>query len=97
MKNGYTTITLSIEDCGVSSAMHQHHRQSQISMIRSFRFAFDGISWDVVYYELLKPNETITRDRYRLQLMCLSRALKEKRPLYEQRHDKVILQHDNAQ
>jgi len=27
--------------------------------------------------------------------MRLSRALKEKRPLYEQRHDK-ILQHDNA-
>jgi len=28
--------------------------------------------------------------------MRLSRALKEKRPLYEQRYDKVILQHDNA-
>ncbi|KAG5322452.1 MOS1T transposase, partial [Pseudoatta argentina] len=39
---------------------------------------------------------TITGDRYRLQLMRLSRALKEKRPLYEQRHDKVILLHDNA-
>ncbi|KAG5320826.1 MOS1T transposase, partial [Pseudoatta argentina] len=34
--------------------------------------------------------------RYRLQLMHLSRALKEKRPLYAQRHDKVILLHDNA-
>ncbi|KAG5327504.1 MOS1T transposase, partial [Pseudoatta argentina] len=32
----------------------------------------------------------------RLQLMRLSRALKEKRPLYAQRHDKVILLHDNA-
>ncbi|KAG5324822.1 MOS1T transposase, partial [Pseudoatta argentina] len=30
------------------------------------------------------------------QLMRLSRALKEKRPLYAQRHDKVILLHDNA-
>ena len=28
--------------------------------------------------------------------MRLSRALKERRPQYEQRHDKVILQHDNA-
>ncbi|KAG5325198.1 MOS1T transposase, partial [Pseudoatta argentina] len=28
--------------------------------------------------------------------MRLSRALKEKRPLYAQRHDKVILLHDNA-
>ncbi|GBM71398.1 Mariner Mos1 transposase [Araneus ventricosus] len=31
---------------------------------------------------------------YRLQLMRFSRALKDKRPIYEQRHDKVILQHD---
>ncbi|KAG5312971.1 MOS1T transposase, partial [Pseudoatta argentina] len=28
--------------------------------------------------------------------MRLSRALKEKRPLYAQRHDKAILLHDNA-
>ena len=28
--------------------------------------------------------------------MRLSRALREKRPQYEQRHGKVILQHDNA-
>jgi len=34
-------------------------------------------------------------DRYRFQLIRLSRALREKRPEYEQRHDKVIL-HDNA-
>jgi len=57
------------------------------------------IWWDqqgVVYYELLQPNETITRDRYRLQLMRLSRALKEKQPQYEQGHDKVILQYDNV-
>ncbi|KAG5318199.1 MOS1T transposase, partial [Pseudoatta argentina] len=38
----------------------------------------------------------ITGDRYRLQLMRLSQALKDKRPLYAQRHDKVILLHDNA-
>ena len=28
--------------------------------------------------------------------MRLSRALREKRPQYEQRHEKVVLQHDNA-
>ncbi|GFU28458.1 mariner Mos1 transposase [Trichonephila clavipes] len=50
----------------------------------------------VVYYEFLKPTETITGDRYRTQLMRLSRALKDKRPQYNERHDKVILQHDNA-
>ena len=57
------------------------------------------IWWDqqgVVYYGLLQPKETIRGDRYRLQLMRLSRALKEKRPQYEQINDKVILQHDNA-
>jgi len=47
---------------------------------------------DVVYYELLKPNETITLNRK--QLMRLSRALKEKRA--HSRHDKIILLHDNA-
>lgn len=51
---------------------------------------------DVVYYELLQPGDSITGDRYRLQLIRLSRALREKRPEYEQRHDKVILLHDNA-
>lgn len=57
------------------------------------------IWWDqlgVVYYELLQPGDTITGARYRTQLMRLSRALKEKRPQYEERHDKVILLHDNA-
>ena len=43
---------------------------------------------DVIYYELLKPNETITGERYRTQLMRLSRALREKRPQYEQCHAK---------
>ena len=51
---------------------------------------------DVIHYELLKPNETITGERYRTQLMRLSQALREKQPQYEQRHEKVILQHDNA-
>ena len=49
---------------------------------------------DLVYYELLKPGDSITGDRYRLQLIRLS--LMRKRPEYEQRHDKVILLHDNA-
>ena len=40
---------------------------------------------NVIYYELLKPNETITGGRHRTQLMRLSRALREKRPQYEAR------------
>ena len=51
---------------------------------------------DVIYYELLKPNETITGERHRMQLMRLRRALREKRPQYKQKHEKVIPQHDNA-
>ena len=51
---------------------------------------------NVIYYELLKPNETITGEWYRTQFMRLSRALREKRPQYELRHEKVIPQHDNA-
>jgi len=51
---------------------------------------------DIVYYELLKPNKTITGALYRTQLMRLSRALKEKRAHYYSRHDKIILLHDNA-
>ena len=51
---------------------------------------------EVIYYELLKPNETITGERHRTQLMRLSRALCEKRPQYEQRHEKAILQYGNA-
>ena len=57
------------------------------------------IWWDqvgVIYYKLLKPNETITGERYGTQLMRLSWTLRKKRPQYEQRNEKVILQHDNA-
>ncbi|VVC25899.1 Transposase, type 1 [Cinara cedri] len=57
------------------------------------------IWWDklgVVCYELLQPGETITGVLYRTQRIRLSRALKEKRPQYSERHDKIILLHDNA-
>ncbi|VVC34836.1 Ribonuclease H-like domain,Transposase, type 1,Winged helix-turn-helix DNA-binding domain, partial [Cinara cedri] len=58
------------------------------------------IWWDqlgVIYYEQLQRNETTTEEVYRRQLMRLNRALKEKRPETETRHNYVILQHDNAQ
>ena len=58
------------------------------------------IWWDqlgVVYYELMKPSETITGYRYRTQLMHLSRALRGKRPQYQEKHDKVSLQYDSSQ
>ena len=51
---------------------------------------------DFIYYEMLKPNETITGERYPTQLTRLSQALRKKRPQYEHWHEKVILQHENA-
>ncbi|GBP21333.1 Mariner Mos1 transposase [Eumeta japonica] len=57
------------------------------------------IWWDqlgVVYYELLNPSETITGTLYQTQLMRLSRALKEKRPRYYSRCNKIIFLLDNA-
>ena len=57
------------------------------------------IWWDqqgIIYYGLFKTNEIITGNRYRLQLLRLIQSLKEERPPYFQRHDKVILLHDNA-
>ncbi|QQP49596.1 Transposase, partial [Caligus rogercresseyi] len=55
--------------------------------------------WDqkgVIYYELLKPGETVNTQRYRQQMTDLDRVLREKRPEYQQRQHKVILLHDNA-
>ena len=55
--------------------------------------------WDqqgMVYYELLKPGETVNAHRYHQQMMKLRRAINDKRPEYQLRHDKLIFQHDNA-
>ena len=57
------------------------------------------VRWDqcgVVYFELLKPDETVNTDRYRQQIINLNHVLIEKRPEWARRHGKVILQHDNA-
>nr|KAF6360048.1 hypothetical protein mMyoMyo1_011006 [Myotis myotis] len=57
------------------------------------------IWWDqegMVYYELLKPGETINTDHYRQQIINLNHALIIKQPEWARRHGKVILLHDNA-
>jgi len=36
---------------------------------------------DVVYYELLKPNQTVTAERYQQQLIDLNHALNHKHPI----------------
>ena len=93
MKSGYTTIIQSVENCGIienRGAMHQHRPQNRITMVRSFFSVFCGNEQGVIHCELLKTNETIRVVRYGLQLMRLSRSLKEKWALYAQRHDKVF-------
>jgi len=74
--------------------MHQHPWQSRISMPTSLCSVFDGIS--IVLCITNCSNLTKPLQGIGLQLMRLNRALKEKRPQYEQKYDKVIFQHDNA-
>ena len=50
----------------------------------------------VLYYELLKPGETINGERYLTQLIRLKIAIAEKRPEYATRHEAIIFHHDNA-
>ena len=50
----------------------------------------------IVYFELLKPGETVNTARYQQQLISLCEALDEKRPEWRNRHNKLILLHDNA-
>ncbi|UYV72269.1 hypothetical protein LAZ67_9002418 [Cordylochernes scorpioides] len=55
--------------------------------------------WDqtgVVYFELLKPGETVNTSRYEQQMHSLREALNEKRPECREKHNKLNLQHDNA-
>ena len=40
---------------------------------------------DVIYYELLKPGETVNTERYQQQMIDLNQALREKQPEYQKR------------
>jgi len=48
----------------------------------------------VMYYELLKPSQIITAERYQQQLINLNHTLNRKYPIIAQRKYKVILSHD---
>lgn len=52
------------------------------------------IWWDqreVVYYELLKPNEIVTPKRYQQQLIDVNHPLNEERPMHANTQRKVVL------
>src|ERR1700712_3615304 len=57
------------------------------------------VFWDqrgVIWFDLLKPGETVTGVRCQQQLADLNRALRQKRPEYQARQHKVIFLDDNA-
>lgn len=57
------------------------------------------IWWDylgVVYYEFMKPGETITSETYKTQLIHLKEAIEKNRPFNGAGTRSVILLHDNA-
>lgn len=57
------------------------------------------IWWDfkgVLYFELFKPGETITAERYKRQLQYLNNEIERKRPYTGKGPRPVILLHDNA-
>ena len=61
------------------------------------RTALSSVRGDLVSGKmLLKPGKRVNAARYHQQLIKLHRALCEKRPDYQQRHDKLIFLHDNA-
>ncbi|UYV63741.1 hypothetical protein LAZ67_2005472 [Cordylochernes scorpioides] len=47
-------------------------------------------------FEFLKPGETVNTSRYEQQMHSLREAVNEKRPEWREKHNKLILQHDNA-
>jgi len=97
MRSGYSTTTPRRENTKPSQSLLLTSISTSRPNIHDSKIML-CIWWDqkdLVYYELLKPGDSITDDRYRLQLIRLSYALR-KRPEHEQRHDKIILFHDNA-
>jgi len=89
MKSGSIFRILNARNLGLIPPNHQHLLQDQIA-------SEDDAVRLVIYYELLKPGETVNAHRYHQQLIKLHRALREKRPHYRKRHDKLIFLYDNA-
>ncbi|GFT93965.1 mariner Mos1 transposase [Trichonephila clavipes] len=57
------------------------------------------IFWDQeepIYYELLKPRETVITDRYKQQVLNLNDAILEKLEQYKKRQHKVIFLDGNT-
>ena len=75
LSNTYSEVAISEKTC---HEWFQRFKNGDFD-VQGHALYLVGPARRVVYYELLKPIETITDDRYRTQLMRLSRALKDKR------------------
>jgi len=92
MKSGSIFRILNARNLGLIPPNHQHLPQDQIASDGRRCCVFGGIR-RVSSTTLLKLDETVNAHQ---QLIKLHRALREKRPHYQKRHDKVIFLHDNA-
>ena len=93
-KDGSIFRILNARNLELIPPKHQHLPQDQIASDGRWCCAFGQER--VIYYELLKPSETVNAHCYHQQLIRLHRALREKRLHYRKRHDKLIFLHDNA-
>ena len=64
--------------------------------VRNSKDVVRGKVRGIVYFELLRPGQTVTADVYQQQLNNLNRALNEKRPILSIKIRQVLLLHDNA-
>ena len=83
MKNGFISRTRSGKNHGF------HLVKSTLRRNCFGRKRILCVWWDqcgVMYFELLKPGETVNTDRYRQQIINLNHALIEKRPEWARRH-----------
>ncbi|GFU79214.1 hypothetical protein TNCV_2137371 [Trichonephila clavipes] len=56
----------------------------------------DPRKYTAIYYELLKPGETLNIDPYKQELLNLNYAILEKREQYKKRQHKLIFLDDDA-
>ena len=64
---------------GLGQMNQVHHHRNRISSGSKVMISIWLDQNNIIYYELLKPSETITGERYQLQLISLKRNLVEKR------------------
>ena len=94
MKSGFILKIGNAQNHGLIQVKCQDRHQGQIALKKNMHFVG---SKSVVYYDFLKPDETVNFDHYQNQIVGLKKCLIAKRPECSNRHGKVIWLHDNSQ